>query len=349
MPPEEQQVEDKTVGTDDTLSVNDTVNSLADSLKINDVPLEGTEASAAAPPEAPAEPPRGEEKAPEGEAKAEVPPEVQPELKVPDTWKPDAQTLWSGVDPVVKAEINRREQEIAKYVGEVQPYVTHAQTWDKIMAPFMPAFQQYKVNPFDHVNGLLHAHYNLLFGRPEQKIQLIQGLIRDIGLDPRQLFDPNAKPEERPWAKEVGELRSALQQVDGGFKQVSSAMMERQVSDLAEGVMKFAQDEENHPWFWDVVDDVKNLIDAGAARSLEEAYNMAVLRNPETQAKRLAADRAKDDAKLKTEAAMKVAAAKKATAANVVSRGQGRRPEPEETVDQTIRNTMKQIRERETK
>ena len=109
-------------------------------------------------------------------------------------------------------------------------------------------------------------------------------------------------------------------------------------------MLAFAQ---THPSFWDVADDMTALINAGATKSLQEAYEIAELRNPVTRARRLDAEREETAKAQAAKDAEKTGKAKAASATNVRSRGNARAAAPEESLDDTIRNGLAAIRARQ--
>src|SRR4249920_1324199 len=108
-------------GADDGLSVNETVDALADSLHLGDSgELEAGKEPAGSEHEAPtqddqagAPPPVAPEK--EGAAPSPAAAPSAPAERVPDTWRSEAKEKWATVDPVVRAEIAKREGDVAKF------------------------------------------------------------------------------------------------------------------------------------------------------------------------------------------------------------------------------------------
>jgi hypothetical protein len=335
---------DKTVGTD--INLDSAVNDLAASLKLADATIEKPETTKDVKPkegQAPAADATAQPAAPQPAA-----PAADPGDRPPDTWKAEAKAKWAGVDPELKAEIQRREQDIARYVGETSPKVQIADRVTKVVEPFYPVMQQFGIDPLQHIQTLLAAHYNLVFSKPEVKLEMVRNLCRDIGVDPTTVSNPNAAPNEQfaQWRHELMLRDQEITRLKQGVSGLGSQFQEAKAAELSSGIMAFAQDTEAHPFFWDLIDDVKGLITNGQARSLEEAYEIAELRNPGTRAKRLELENSKAQAARDAENATKVASARRATSANVQSRNSGRRPEAEETIHDTLTNKMAEIRSR---
>jgi hypothetical protein len=127
---------------------------------------------------------------------------------------------------------------------------------------------------------------------------------------------------------------------------VTSTIQEARAAELEQGIMAFMQDTEAHPFFMEVANDIAPLIESGAAKSLAEAYELAVLKNPITRLKQIERDAAKKAASDAAAQATKLAAAKKATGVNVKSRTAGKGAPPAESIDDTLRSTMAAIHSR---
>lgn len=270
----------------------------------------------------------------------------------PDTWTKEAKAKWATVDPELQAEIRRREGDIAKLAGEAGKAVEQsknkvavADQLERVMEPFAGVYQKYGINPWTHLQNLLNSHYQLVFGDPETKLQMVRKIAADAGLDLANLPAAGAA-QENPLAGTVRALQQELAQLRGGVTSVTSAIQESRAAELEAGILAFMNDTKAHPYFVEVAADIAPLIESGAARSLQEAYDLAVYRNPATRSKLLTAEaNANATAKAKADAE-KAAAARKATGANVVSRRAGKGAPPKETVEDTIRNTLSDIRSR---
>lgn len=366
MPPEDEGTLEQ-VGTDDSLDVKETVDGIADSLRLTDTPEEGTpptEGEGKKPEgEAPATPVEG--KAPEGQQPpadgkgAPAPVEGQAQQPAipaqsdvpPDTWRKEAKEAWAALPQTVKAEIAKREGDVARFVGEAQPSFQIAQTVHKTLEPYLPLLQRYGVDPIQHVGALLQAHTTLLFGQPEVKAQMFRNLAQQAGIDLGKLAaDPNAAAEAN--GQQLAYIRSLEERVarmEMGVTGVTTHIQEGRVAELEQGIMAFANDVEQHPFFWELAQtgEIKALIDSGAARTLKDAYELAVYRNPVTRQKQLQLETTRSAAENAKKAAEKAAAARKATGANVRSRGAGRVSSVGmETIDDTLKEKLSEIRSR---
>lgn len=274
------------------------------------------------------------------------------EDRPPDTWRKEAQEAWKNTPKEVKEELAKREADLAKfaadtkkYTEDITPYVTAGTAITKIMEPYMPLLQRSGVTPSQHIQRLLYAHTQLTFGPPEQKVAMFKQMAADAGIDIGALASGQGTAEN-PMLPLVRGLQDDIAQLRQGVTGVASTFREAQAAELAQGVVAFANDKENHPFWAEVVDQIPGIIDAGQARNLKEAYELAVERNPVTRAALRDKEYADRRAKESAQANEKAAAARKALGSNVRSRGTGRAAPALGTVDDTLKETMAKINAR---
>jgi hypothetical protein len=299
--------------------------------------------------------PEGEGKQPaEGEGKppaegVKTPPAAAPEApaeRVPDTWKPEAKAEWAKVPPLVRAEIIKREGDVAKFVADTKTDVLISTEVKKVFAPFADTFRKYNIEPLAHMAGLLRGQHELFFGSPEKKVEILQGLARDAGVDLAKLVDPNAPASIAPQYVEALRARDQrFAQLEQAVTGVTAEFQRSRASELEKDVLAFAQ---THPLFWDVADDMTALLNSKAATSLQEAYEIAELKNPATRAKRLEMERTKLAEAQAAKDAERAGRAKSASSANVRSRGHQRATGAEETLDETLKAGLAAIHARQT-
>lgn len=272
-------------------------------------------------------------------------PAVVEEL-VPDTWRPAAKEKWAAVDPVVRQEIQKREGDIAKYVAETSQSVQVAKGFEKIIEPFAPLFNQYGVNPWEHIPKLLHAHATMLFGKPEVKVQMFRQLAMDAGIDLGKM--QAGEPVQNDQSLEmIRGLQREIASLKQGVTGVTTTVQEARATELEGSVLAFAQDEK-HPYFWEVTDEIQHFINTKSAHTLDEAYQLAIMANPLTKAKVIKEEVAKATANSNQLAAARAVKAKKAAAGTVKSSGRGRAASPTGSIDDTLKAALSEINSRET-
>ena len=337
---DEQTGQEQVVG--EAIPVDSTVDKLAESLHLHDASIAPPEGAA---PEGQTTPPAATT-APTGTDGAAATATDSVTSQAPDTWRSEAKALWSQVNPAIQAEINKREADISKYVGEVQPYVQAGQALQQTIAPYSNAFKTYGVNPVQHIGKLLYTHATLLFGSPEQKVATLRAIAQEAGINLGGEQGAVADTATQNYLRALQERDARFSRLEQSVSGVTNSLYESRLAELQKGILAFGEDSEKHPFFNELIDDCTKLIEQGSAKSLEEAYAIAELRNPTTRAKRLDLELKKQAAEQSATEQQRVAGARKAMGANVVSRGSGRLPQAEETIDQTLSSTMAKIRAR---
>lgn len=304
----------------------------------DDEPLkEAEELPLAAKPEAPT---------PTDQAKDSPP--AAPDDKAPDTWTKEGKERWAGLPPELKAEVRKREADIAKFVGESQPALNVAKGFEKVMEPYLPLLTQHKINPWDHTANLLKAHATMVFGRPDEKIAVFRQLALDAGIDVAGLKNEGTSAADNPLVQHIQQLQSRINQLEQGVTGVTSSVQAARAAELESSVLAFAQDEESHPFFYEVVEDIQHLIKTGAAATLEKAYEVAILANPLTRQKMIEKEVAKRTAVDTAAARDRAEKAKKAASGNVRANGSGRAASSPTSLDDTLKEALANIHSRET-
>ncbi len=275
-------------------------------------------------------------------------PTEDPADKAPDTWTKEAKEKWATVPADLKAEIRKREADIAKYAGETKEAVNVAKSFEKVISPYLSTFQQYNINPWDHTANLLKAHSTMVFGTPEQKVATFRQLAVDAGIDVTALSAAGTDAANNPLVQHIQALQARINQLEQGVTGVTSSVQAARAAELESSVLAFAQDEDAHPFFYDVVDDIQHLIQTKAATTLEKAYETAVMTNPITRQKMIDREVQKRTTATQAVERERVEKAKKAATGTVRANGRGRAASPIGTLDDTLKEALANIHSRET-
>lgn len=278
----------------------------------------------------------------EGEASSAAP-AAAPTAVAPDTWTKEAQAEWEKLSPTVQAEVRKREEDIARYVGETKPRLELAAGLEKLLEPHMPIFQQYNVNPWNYMQNLMNAHRALLFGNPEQKVHVAFALLKDAGIDPGKLAGQDPRQAITPPNQEVQALRARIAQLEGGMQQVASSFASQRTAEQQHQVAAFAEDPK-HPYFFEVSEDVATLLESKVCKTLDEAYERAVWGNPLVRAKEISRLETERKQAAETERLNKLKESRKAAGVNVRGRGQGNGAVPTADWESDLGNILKDIR-----
>ncbi len=243
---------------------------------------ESTEVKPEPTPEPTPEPERTEQPRDEaGKFAIEIEPTEQTEpapRKAPSSWKPAAQEAFLKADrgealtpeeiKLLTAEAERRESDFHKGVSEFKSHSERAKAYDAAIAPYQTHLQRLGVDAPTAISALMRADTILRTSDPVTKAQYFSQLAREYGIDLNSVQEPpQLDPQTNYLMSELQQLRNQQQMWQNQIQQQEQA---RANSELT----KFATADKAH--FDAVRGDMADLLETGKAKTLEEAYDMAV-------------------------------------------------------------------------
>lgn len=242
----------------------------------------------------------------EGEPTLETP--TEPKSKAPETWRGEAAQLWDSIPEKAREEILKREQDIFRGIEGYKQDAAVAKELKQTLQPFAGLMQQMQLNPKEHISNLLSMHRLMVMGSQQEKVQLLQGLAQQFGVQ----MDGYQTPEyiDPALDKAMAELSTLKTQFNGMLEQ----QREVELNSKIEQINAFASDSKNI-YFAELVDDITHLLQTKACKTLPEAYETALYRNPtirDREMKRQQAESLENARKME-----KARAAKAAKAASV--------------------------------
>ena len=235
------------------------------------------------------------------------------DIPKPTTWKKDLLPLW---DKIAKGEtltpeeskkhleyLNQRENEFKKGVSVYKAEAERAKALEEAINPFIPELQAQGIHPAAWINNLGRAHFLLVKGTPEQKIQMFHRLAQDYGVNLNQSNEPVA-----PTDAYTQQLMQQLYQVNQEVSTIKSRFEQEEQSRLANEIERVRSDKERFPHFDMVREEMAQLLELGKAPDLETAYAKAVRLNDEVWS--LEQERLLSQAKKQASQAQQVARAK---------------------------------------
>lgn len=262
---------------------------------------------------------------------------VLPADDFPASWKAELRDHWKAAPAELRAEAIRREQDFLKGIEQYKNGYGMSQRFQKTLEPYMETINRAAGgDPMVAITHLLNADATLRYGSNAQKIEMLQTLVKQFGVQ----LDPDA-PEKPAYVQE-------LEKKVGGLERTLTASQQRMYeearSKLDQEVETFWKDPA-HPYADELADDIVKLI--GAGYNLQEAYGRAVWSNPVTREKELGRMQAQAKTDLAKKAEDEAAAALKARGTNVTGRDSAR--SPTETLgswDDTMKETLREINSR---
>jgi len=220
----------------------------------------------------------------EGKPAADLPTD-----RAPQSWKPAEKAKWAQLDPDIRKEVLRRENEITRTLGETAQARQFAQQFQQTVQPYMARIQSIGAHPVAVVGELLKADHLLSTAPKGQRAQFMAQLIKDYDVDIMALdaalsgapaADPVDSRVEQLLQQRLAPLNTFIQQQQEQLKQ----QQEESAKTLQQEVEAMAKDEA-YPYFEQLREEMADIIEYYATRKnihlgLKEAYNKAVMSDP---------------------------------------------------------------------
>lgn len=265
--------------------------------------------------------------------------------KAPDTWTAAAKAKWENLDPELKAEVHRREQDIWKGLEGYRSEAQFAKSVRQALGPAFQMLQQANFPPEQFIQNLANTHLMLADQRVPvaQRREIALKALSQYGLDlTAQLGegDDFIDPQVKGLQDRISQLESQLT-----TRAQTEANQVRQK--LSQEIEEFAT---KNPLFYEVADDITILIrGSGGQMSLQDAFDRAIRANPVTFAKEQARIEAEAVAKAQKAEQERAEKARAAAAANVktgVHQGRSGTAAATGSWDDTMAETLREIHKR---
>lgn len=213
---------------------------------------------------------------PAADAFTEAPkPEIQTDaIKAPNTWRPAAAAKFATLDPDIRAEIEKRENDARMGIQQYKQAADFGRSFGEAAKPFERTFNELGVTPVQAFQTLLAADHKLRYSPPQEKARYFAELAQQYGVSLDNIKEaPQPDPQYLHLQQELSQLR---QQQESWLRQ----QQEQESSTLTSAIEQFKADPANQH-FEAVRDDMAMLLENGRAKSLKEAYDMAVWVRPD--------------------------------------------------------------------
>lgn len=250
---------------------------------------------------APAPAPQAGAAAPQGQAPSAPAGSPDPSILAPNSWTPAAKAKWAALDPEIRAEISRREADVHRTIARQDEERQLGNQFNEVIRANADFFQRVGVAPQRLFADYLNISKILGGNDVNAKAQLLVNAARQNGLDLRalaQMQNPQARSAQgqppqggqppQPAGPipfhllppEIQESHRRQQEREMREQQEAQATEQRLQQQTYEEIVSFRSQPQAR--FFDAVkDQMVALLQAGAAASLEEAYNQAVWTRPD--------------------------------------------------------------------
>lgn len=213
----------------------------------------------------------------------------------PSSWTNAAKAEWAKLPPVARAEIAKREQEIHREFTRRDDERNYGREIQKVVQPYEAIIRAAGSTPQAAIADVLNTAYILRTADPVTKARTMAQVIQQYGVD--------LKLAGTAQAQNVDPTIAALQQEVAQLRSERTREVEQQRAQVEQEVLTavetFGQDPK-HPHFRAVSAHMGALMQAGQAKDMEEAYEMAVWARPDIRGQLQAAQTAQATAQGQT-------------------------------------------------
>jgi len=251
----------------------------------------------------------------------------------PNTWKKEAQEAYLKADPIIQAEVDRREADIHKGIEQYKQAADWARTVDQVISPYKQTFQQLGISPERAIGEVMEIDHRLRHGTQQEKQDLFVYLSKVFNVDLGQVNDTAQVTDPR-----IYQYQEQNQRLQNQLQHIETQAQQREYESLHSEIASFQADPA-HSHFEAVRGHMVALLQANQAKDLKDAYEQAIYANPVTRAAVLQ-QRAEAD---RTEAAKRAQTAKAASSVNLRSRPALAAQRPIGSVEDTIRERYREL------
>lgn len=195
--------------------------------------------------------------------------EAQGSIRPPASWTPQAKAKFASADPDIQQEVLKREKDMDRGLNEQARRLKAYEPLEEVIAPHRQKWQVAGVDEATAVKQLLAAS-DWLERDPQTAIAY---LAKQYGVTAQ----PTGQPEQaQPTGTASPEIQALQQELASLKQQIGS----REEAGMLSQIEAFKQDPANL-YFDNVRDDMAALLNAGKAKDLAEAYEMACWMRPD--------------------------------------------------------------------
>ena len=196
---------------------------------------------------------------------------VAPEkIAAPQEWSGLAKVKWDKLPAAVQQEIVQRETQRMAATQDLMP-----------VKELVDVNREFLVNQAGSVPEAMRQMMQFARMSVDNPVQLAEHILRSKGIDPRTAFSGQPQGAQPQQPQDIQSLVAQL--VEQRLQPFQAQAEQQQTQQLEATINQFSADPKR-PFFNDVRVHMGQLIQAGTAKSLEEAYEQATWANPTIRA-----------------------------------------------------------------
>jgi hypothetical protein len=212
--------------------------------------------------------------------------------RAPASWRPDIREHWGSLPEPVRAEIQRRETEVARTLQETAEARKTAEAVMKTIEPYQAFIKAENSNPLQAIDNLMSTAARLRTGTAPELAQLVAGIVNQFGTGRFgngfiELLDgalagqtPKQDPQQLAIEQVLNQRLAPMQNMLTQFQQAQLQQQQQATQAAQNEVVTFLERAE---FGEDVREDMADIIEAAQRRgqniTLQDAYKKACLMN----------------------------------------------------------------------
>jgi hypothetical protein len=227
-------------------------------------------------------------KADEVAAAAKLEPSKEPEAppaerlltedKPPRGWSPEAREKWTTIPEDIRSEIVRREEASAVGVRQLQERYQPYEQFVNNLGGYIQEASQAGIRADQYIDNVMQTERTLRTADVPGRFQAILAIADQYGVPLRDIINESVGQRVLPPAQPQQQRAQIPQEIMQELQEMRQWREEQQGGAVNSQIAEFSKHNEFFP---EVHVQMANLIDANAAESLEEAYEMACWANPQ--------------------------------------------------------------------
>lgn len=185
------------------------------------------------------------------------------------SWNKEAAESMRGLPEDVQKHIIERENQFHKGLDQYREAANFAKNIDRAISPYKEYLGQLGVSPDVAFQNLLKTEKTLRTGSQAEKVEMFHKLAHDYGLPIEVLANTSYDPQQ-------ARLKSELAFYQDQLKASQDFRQSQEDAQLSQIIGEFGQ---QHEYFDDLREDMAQLLEAGIAKDLDDAYAKAVRLN----------------------------------------------------------------------
>lgn len=246
-----------------------------ETLKLKEKPPAVASAEPVAPPAAVAKPPVGPL-----DLETDNTGKILPKIPAPAEWSGLSKVKWDQMPRAVREEIVQHEEKRAAATADLLP-----------VKELLDVNREFLVNQAGSVPAAFTQLMQFARMSVDNPVALAEHILRARGIDPRQAFSGQPQVQGTPQQAQPPDMQSYVAQLVQQAVQPLQAEAERQQSQQLQSTINQFGADPKHPFFNDVRVHMGQLIQAGTAKTMDEAYEQATWANPAIRAHLLEVER----------------------------------------------------------